>query len=50
MSRLTADFLKGLARGERVRLDFRGALETQAVAEAVLEGAHAEKWVVPEKV
>jgi len=43
-----ADFLKGLEKGERVRPDFRDALETQAVAEAVLESARTEKWVVPE--
>ena len=34
-----ADFLKGLERGERVRPDFRDALETQAVTDAVLESA-----------
>ena len=43
-----ADFLKGLEKGERVRPDFRDALETQAVADAVLESARTEKWVNPE--
>ena len=43
-----ADFLRGLEKGERVRPDFRDALETQAVAEAVLESARTEKWAVPE--
>ncbi|PYV21770.1 MAG: hypothetical protein DMG27_19895 [Acidobacteria bacterium] len=43
-----ADFLKGLEKGERVRPDFRDALETQAVAEAVLESARTERWVSPE--
>jgi predicted dehydrogenase len=43
-----ADFLRGLEKGERVRPDFRDALETQAVAEAVLESARTEKWLSPE--
>jgi predicted dehydrogenase len=43
-----ADFLKGLERGERVRPDFRDGLETQAVAEAVLESARTEQWVAPQ--
>ncbi len=43
-----ADFLRGLEKGERVRPDFRDALETQAVAEAVLESARMEKWVAPQ--
>ncbi len=42
-----ADFLKGLETGERVRPDFRDALETQAVADAVLESARAGKWIAP---
>jgi predicted dehydrogenase len=42
-----ADFLKSLENGERVRPDFRDALETQAVADAVLESAAAGKWVTP---
>ncbi len=40
-----ADFLKGLEKGERVRPDFRDALETQAVAEAVLQSARTEEWM-----
>ncbi len=43
-----ADFLKGLEKGNRVRPDFRDALETQAVAEAVLESARTERWVAPQ--
>jgi len=43
-----ADFLKGIEKGERVRPDFRDALETQAVVEAVLESARTGKWVRPE--
>jgi predicted dehydrogenase len=42
-----ADFLQGLEKGERVRPDFRDALETQAVAEAVLESAVTGRWVAP---
>ena len=42
-----ADFLKGLETGERARPDFRDALETQAVAEAVLESAASGRWVTP---
>ena len=42
-----AYFLKGLERCERVRPDFRDALETQAVADAVLESARTEKWIAP---
>ena len=42
-----ADFLKGLETGERVRPNFRDALETQAIAEAVLESAATGKWVAP---
>jgi predicted dehydrogenase len=40
-----ADFLGCLKQGERPRPDFRDALETQAVADAVLESAHAQRWV-----
>jgi predicted dehydrogenase len=43
-----ADFLKALEKGERVRPDFRDALETQAIAEAVLDSARTDKWVCPE--
>jgi predicted dehydrogenase len=44
-----ADFLKALEKNERVRPDFRDALETQAVVEAVLESARVEKWIKPEE-
>jgi predicted dehydrogenase len=43
-----ADFLRGIEKGERVRPDFRDALETQAVVEAVLESARTGTWVSPE--
>jgi predicted dehydrogenase len=43
-----ADFLRGIEKGERVRPDFRDALETQAVVEAVLESARTGKWASPE--
>jgi predicted dehydrogenase len=43
-----ADFLKALETGERVRPDFRDATETQAVVEAVLESARAERWIALE--
>jgi predicted dehydrogenase len=43
-----ADFLRGIEKGERVRPDFRDALETQAVVEAVLESARTGKWTSPE--
>lgn len=42
-----ADFLKCLESGERARPDFRDALETQAVADAVLESAKTGGWVEP---
>jgi predicted dehydrogenase len=42
-----ADFLKCLEKGERARPDFHDALETQAVAEAVLESARRQEWVSP---
>lgn len=40
-----ADFLKGFEKNQRVRPDFRDALETQGVVEAVLESARAEEWM-----
>lgn len=43
-----ADFLSCLKRGERMRPDFRDALETQAVVEAVLESAQRELWITPD--
>ncbi len=45
-----ADFLNGLGKGERVRPDFRDALETQAVTEAVLESARTEQWRTPSAI
>ncbi|HUY12366.1 MAG TPA: Gfo/Idh/MocA family oxidoreductase [Terriglobia bacterium] len=43
-----ADFLKCLQTGERIRPDFRDALETQAVMDAVLESASTGDWRTPE--
>jgi predicted dehydrogenase len=40
-----ADFLKGLETGEGTQPDFRCALETQAVCDAVLESAKSGQWV-----
>jgi predicted dehydrogenase len=40
-----ADFLACLNTGERMRPDFRDALETQAVVDAVLESARTQKWL-----
>lgn len=42
-----ADFLKGVEKGERLRPDFRDALETQAVAEAVFESTATGQRVNP---
>lgn len=40
-----ADFLKSLEEGQDpVRPNFRDALETQCVCDAVLESAATEKW------
>jgi predicted dehydrogenase len=39
-----ADFLQGLASGEHARPNFRDALETQRVCDAVLQSAETEKW------
>ena len=39
-----ADFLEGLETGEPVRPNFRDALETQYVCDAVLESAQKESW------
>jgi len=39
-----ADFLKGLETGEPARPNFRDALETQHVCDAVLESARTEAW------
>lgn len=40
-----ADFLKGLETGEPARPNFRDALETQLVLDAVLESARSGNWV-----
>ena len=40
-----ADFLKGLETGEKVQPDFRSALQTQKVCDAVLASAKSGKWV-----
>jgi predicted dehydrogenase len=40
-----ADFLLCLKKDERMRPDFRDALETQAVVDAVLESARAQTWI-----
>jgi predicted dehydrogenase len=40
-----ADFLKALETGERIRPDFRDALEVQSVADLVLESARARRWL-----
>jgi len=43
-----ADFLACLKKGDRPRPDFRDALETQAVVEAVLDSARLQRWVRPD--
>ncbi|MCH2115118.1 MAG: Gfo/Idh/MocA family oxidoreductase [Pirellulales bacterium] len=40
-----ADFLKGLETGEPSQPDFRSALETQSVCDAVLKSADSKAWV-----
>jgi predicted dehydrogenase len=40
-----ADFLKGLETGEKTQPDFRCALQTQLVCDAVLESAKTGQWV-----
>jgi predicted dehydrogenase len=40
-----ADFLKGLETGQPVQPDFRSALHTQKVCDAVLESAKSGRWV-----
>ena len=39
-----ADFLEGLESGEPVRPNFRDALETQRICDAVLKSAKTEAW------
>jgi predicted dehydrogenase len=45
-----ADFLKGLETGEGVRPNFRDALATQYVCDAVLKSAETNAWVTVPKV
>jgi predicted dehydrogenase len=40
-----ADFLEGLTKGKPAQPDFRAALRTQLVCDAVLRSAKEEKWV-----
>ena len=40
-----ADFLKGLETGKPTQPDFRSALETQKVCDAVLKSAKTGQWV-----
>jgi predicted dehydrogenase len=40
-----ADFVRGLETGERAQPDFRNALQTQRVCEAVLRSAREQRWV-----
>lgn len=44
-----ADFLKSLETGEKVQPDFRCALQTQLVCDAVLESAKTGQWVKVER-
>src|SRR5256885_2621825 len=39
-----ADFIQALAKGERARPDFRDALETQYVCDAVLKSGKTHQW------
>jgi len=39
-----ADFIEAITKGERPRPDFRDALETQNVCDAVLKSAQNHKW------
>ena len=40
-----ADFLEGLSKGKPAQPDFRDALRTQYVCDAVLDSAKSQKWV-----
>ncbi len=40
-----ADFVMGLESGKPAQPDFRNALQTQRVCDAVLESARTEKWI-----
>ena len=45
-----ADFLTALAKGDRARPDFRDALETQYVCDAVLKSGKTGRWEKVSKV
>jgi predicted dehydrogenase len=45
-----ADFLEGLAKGKPAQPDFRDALRTQYVCDAVLESAKKQQWVEVPKI
>jgi len=40
-----ADFLDGVAKGKPAMPDFRDALRTQQVCDAVLQSAQTQKWI-----
>jgi predicted dehydrogenase len=40
-----ADFIDGLAKGKPAQPDFKNALQTQAVLDAILDSAKSRKWV-----
>lgn len=40
-----ADFVKGLETGEKAQPDFRSALQTQKVCEAVLRSGREQRWI-----
>jgi predicted dehydrogenase len=40
-----ADFVEGLETGKPAQPDFRSALQTQRVCDAVIESAHSGKWM-----
>ena len=45
-----ADFIEGLETGKPARPDFRDALETQRVLDAILDSAKSQKWVTVARV
>ena len=44
-----ADFLEGVAKGKAAMPDFRDALRTQYVCDAILQSAKEQKWVKVDK-
>lgn len=40
-----ADFIEGLGKGKPAQPDFRGALQTQRILDAILDSARGHKWV-----